>query len=215
MSAAALLESSARALPRRAVSLHVAAALALLATTASALDDEGTAVLVLRGVALLLAAALALAVDEPSAVLLDATPTSLARRLAARLGVLGLLLLAVWGLALALATARGSEVPMAALTLELGGLATLGLATAAVLRRWWQVFEPAVVIGPVLFAVLVVVYHLPRRFGLIEGQLWGPPWEAAHLRWTAVLVASLSLLILGLADPATARATRPLRRRQA
>lgn len=214
MTAAALLETSARALPRRPVALHVAAAVALLGATLSGLDEEGTALLVLRGVALLLAAALALAADEPSAILLDATPTSLARRLAARLAVLVVLLLAVWGLSLGAVTARGSDVPVAALTLELSGLAALALAVTAVLRRWWQVAEPAVVTGPVLFAALVAAYHLPRRFGLLEGQPWGPPWEAAHLRWTALLIAALSMLVLALADPATARVRQPLRRRR-
>lgn len=36
-------------------------------------------------------------------------------------------------------------------------------------------------------------------------QSWGPPWEAAHLRWTAVLLAALAVLVEGLADASTAR----------
>lgn len=208
-----VLRACARSLPHRAVGLHLLAVTTLLALTGSALDDPHVAVLVLRGVAVLLAMALALGVDEPSALLLDATPTGLAQRLAGRLALLAAALAPFWVLALATVAAQGADVPVAALTLELAALSALALAVGLTLRRWWQLAEPAALVAPVLFGALLAAYRLPRRLALLEVQLWGPPWVAAHLRWTALLVAALSLLLVAAQDPATARVRAPRMRR--
>jgi len=40
-----------------------------------------------------------------------------------------------------------------------------------------------------------------------------PSWHAAQLRWTAVLLVALAVLLLGLSDPATASGLRRPRRR--
>ena len=108
----------------------------------------------LRGVAVLLAAALALTVDEPGAPLLDATPTPLAERLAARTTLCAGAVVPVWLLALALPAARGADVRYAAVTLEALALAALGLGVPTALRRWWGVFEPALVTGPLLLGAM-------------------------------------------------------------
>ena len=36
-----------------------------------------------------------------------------------------------------------------------------------------------------------------------------PPFEVAHLRWSAALLAAVSVLLVGLSDPATARPRLP------
>ena len=201
----AVVQASVRAVPARAAGLQVAAAVALVVATWGGLDDEGTAVTVLRGVAVLLAATIALAVDEPSAALLDATPTPMAQRLAARLALCAVLVLPVWALALTVTSLRGADVPLVAMTLELGALATLGLAVPLALRRWWRMPEPAVVVGPLLLGGLLGAAHLPPRLLLLPPTPLDPSWDAAHLRWAVLLLVALTLLVAALADPATAR----------
>lgn len=201
-----VLRASVRAVPSRAIALHLAAAAVLLAATWRGLDDDGTAVLVLRGVAVLLATALALAVDEPAAALLDATPTSLGQRLAARLALCCSLLVPAWLLAVGAAVSAGADVPVGTLSLELAALTAVGLAVPAALRRWWQVSEPGLVTGPVLLGALLAVAHLPRELLLLPGHPADPAWAAAHWRWGGILVVSACLLARAVTDPATAHA---------
>ena len=193
-----------RSLPLRSIGLQLVAAVALVAVTLRGLDSVGTATQVLQGVALLLAATLALAVDEPGAEVLDATPTPFARRVGRRLLVLGWPAVALWSLALAVVTLRGADVPVVLLSLQGLALLSVGLAVPAMLRRWRRMWEPGLVAGPVLIGFLIAVDQLPRSLALMPLQPWGPPEEVAHLRWAAVLLAGVSVLLVALSDPATA-----------
>ncbi len=201
----ALVRVSSRALPRRTLAVHLAAALALLVATLPGLDADGTAVLVLRGVALLLAATVALALDEAGAALLDASPTSLRRRVAGRLLLCGALVAGAWSASLGVVALRGGAVPVGALTLELAALSALGLAVAGALRRWHRVAEPALVVGPLLTGGLLAAAHLPREVALLVGSAGSPGWAAAHWRWAALLAVAVVLLQAALTDPATAQ----------
>jgi hypothetical protein len=194
-----------RALPLRVVGLQVLAAVVLLSATAKGLDEAGTASQVLLGVAVLLAAMLALAVDEPAAELLDATPTPLSRRVARRLAVLAGAVVPLWLVGLGAVALRGADVSTGMLTLQLAALVALGLALPAALRRWRRVAEPGVLAGPALIGFLLAADLLPRALRLMPQQTWGPPWEVAHLRWSALLLAGASVLLVALSDPATAR----------
>jgi hypothetical protein len=194
-----------RVLPLRSAGLLLAGAVALLSATARALDSTATATQVLLGLAVLIAATLALAVDEPAAELLDAAPTAFARRVLRRLAALAGVALPLWAVGLLLADVRGADVAVGMATLELAALCALSLGAALGLRRWRRLPEPAIVAGPVLLGFLVIADQLPRSLVLMARQPWGPPWEVAHLRWSAVLLAGLSLLLLGLSDPATGR----------
>lgn len=200
----ALLHASARALPGRALGVHLAAAVLLVAVTWTGLDDDRAAVAVLRGVAVLLAAALALAVDEAGAALLDAAPTPLRRRLTARLVLCATVAAPLWAAALGLAAWRGATVPVAGLTLELAALAALALAATAALRRWWGAEESALVAGPLLLGTLLATSQLPPAARLLVSTPLDPAWAAAHLRWALLLVVALGALAAALADPATA-----------
>ena len=204
-----VLRACAGAVPRRALGLHLLAAVLLLGAAWEALDDDRPAVAVLRGVALLLAAGLALAVDEPGAALLDASPTSTRRRLGARLAVCAAAAAPVWAAALAVAAWRGAVVSSTGLTLELAAMAALGLAVTTSLRRWWRVGEPAVVAGPLLLGFLLGAAWLPRDVRLLVSTPLDPAWSAAHLRWSLLLLAALGLLAAALAEPATAGRRRP------
>jgi hypothetical protein len=57
---------------------------------------------------------------------------------------------------------------------------------------------------------LLAADRLLRSLRLMPEQTWGPPWEVAQLRWSAVLLAGVSVLVVALADPATARLRRAL-----
>lgn len=193
-----------RSLPLRAIALQLGAAVALVAVTFRGLDSTSTATQVLQGLALLLAATLAFAVDEPGAEVLDATPTPYARRVGRRLPALAGLAAGLWVLTLALVALRGADVAARLLTLQAVTLIALGLAVAAALRRWRRMPEPGLVAGPVLIGFLIGLDQLPRPLAVMPLQAWGPPWEVTHLRWTAIALAALSVLLVGLSDPATA-----------
>ena len=197
-----------RALPQRTILLQLGAAVALVAVTVPGLDQIGTATQVLQGVAVLLAATLALAVDEPGAEVLDATATRFAVRVGRRLALLACLAAPMWLLALGVVALRGADVTALMLTLQAVGLLALALAAATGLRRWRRTAEPGMVAGPVLIGFFLVLDQLPRSLAVMPLQPWGPPWEVAHLRWAAVLLVALSVLVLGLADPATASVRR-------
>lgn len=209
----ALVAASARALPRRAVALHLAAVVALLAATWSGLDAQSTALPVLRGVAVLLAAALALALDEAGAALLDSSPTPLRTRVGVRAALCAALVLPLWVGALGVVAVRGGGVPAGAVTLELLALVALALAVPAALRRWRRIAAPALVAGPLLLGVLLAAAHLPRDVRLLVSTPLDPAWEAAHWRWAGLLVLAAAVLVRALAEPATARV--PGRRRSA
>ena len=179
----------------------LAAAVLVVAAATRALEGPGLAVL--RGAAVLLAVAVAGAADEPLARLLDASPTPWRTRLVARALPVALAVAVVWSAALAWAAVHG-DPPAAALTLELLALCALAAALATAVRRRWGTAEPAVLVGPVLGGLFLAAGRLPRP-GLLEQQVWGPPWEAAHLRWSGLLLAALVVLALATADPVLRR----------
>ena len=201
---AAMTRLDVRSLPLRSVRLQLAAAVALVVVTLRVLDSAGAATQVLQGVALLLAATLALAVDEPGAEVLDATPTSFARRVGRRLVTPAVLAVVLWLLALAVVWLRGADVPALLLTLQASALLALGLAVPAGLRRWRRMEEPGLVAGPVLLGFLLAVDQLLPSLVPVALQSWWQTVGAEHLRWAGVLVAASAVLLVGLSDPATA-----------
>ena len=46
---------------------------------------------------------------------------------------------------------------------------------------------------------------LPRWYTLQQGQTWGPPWQAAQIRWLALLLVGAGVVTLALRDPVTRR----------
>ncbi len=55
------------------------------------------------------------------------------------------------------------------------------------------------VVGALVAAV--VSDALPRGWQLNQERIWGPPWEAAHIRWAAVLLAGVAVLALAMREP--------------
>jgi hypothetical protein len=194
-----LLGASARALHRGAVVGPVLAATVLAVLAVPVLDD-GWALHVLRGVGVVLGLAVVVAVDDPAGVVLAASPHSAAKRTLARAVVVLAVALPVWSTAAVLARWK-AEVPVGAVALETAGWWVLGLAVAAAVWRVSGTLSPSYVAGPALLGLALAADGLPRAWALLAQQTWGPPWEAAHLRWVAVLLAGTAVAAWALRDP--------------
>lgn len=181
----------------------VGVALVLIVATVHVLDD-GYALAVVRGVAAVLAAALAMTTDDPAGEVLAAAPVPRRTRTLARVAV-GLAVAApVWLGAVALARWRFEPTPVAGLALEAVAFATVAVAVGAVLRARGSL-APSWVAGIGVAAGTVVLYILPARYAMAVTQTWGPPWQAAQVRWAAVLVLATAVLALALRDPLAGR----------
>jgi hypothetical protein len=194
-----LFAASARALRRDAVTGPVVVAVLLLVLTLPVLDD-GYALHALRGVGVVLGLAVVVAVDDPAGAVLAASPFSAARRTAARVAVVLTVAVPVWWGAAGLVAWR-ADVPVAGVALETVGWWTLGLALAAGVWRGSGSLSPSYVAGPVLLGLALAAGVLPRAWALLAEQTWGPPWEAAQIRWLAVLLAGAGLVAWALRDP--------------
>ena len=176
------------------------AALVLVAVTAHAMDD-GHAVQVLRGVGILLACAWVATLDDPSGEVAGASPYPRALRSLFRITAGAFVVLPVWTVAAAVAEVRFAPTPTWGLTLEALALGVGGLGIGAGLRAWAGQMTPSHValVGVVVLAVAADA--LPRGWVMVQGQIWGPPWEAAQVRWAALLLCCVGVLVLALRDP--------------
>lgn len=178
----------------------MAAAVVLVAGSWPVLDD-GYALMVLRGVGVLLAAAWVVSMDDPMGEVLGASPFPRRIRWGTRMLVTAAVVLPAWMAAALVVEQRASYVPVLAVGLEALGLGAAGLAFAGGLRVWRSHLMPSylAVVGVVVLALLS--HGLPRSWAMTQDQVWGPPWEAAHLRWAAVLLLGVAVLSLVLRDP--------------
>ena len=96
---------------------------------------------------------------------------------------------------------RAAHVPVPAVGLEALGLGVAGLVIGAGLRAWRGYLMPSHLAVTGVLAAALLSDALPRAWKLNQAQFWGPPWEAAHLRWLAVLLLAAAALTLLLRDP--------------
>ena len=176
------------------------AALVLVLATAPVLDD-GWALQVLRGVGVLLACAWVTATDDPAAEVVCASPYPRPIRTLARIGASFPPLLAVWAVAGVVVQVRVPEVPVLGLAVEALALGLLGLAVGAGLRAWNDLHRPAHAAALALVLLAFAVSAAPRWYALHQTQTWGPPWEAAQVRWWALALVAGGVLALALHDP--------------
>ena len=176
------------------------AALALVAATVH-VQDDGHAVQVLRGVGILLACAWVATMDDPSGEVVAASPYSRRVRSLVRATAGAFVVLPVWGLAATVAEARFEPTPVWGLSLEALAMGVGGLAIGAGLRAW-TVHYSASYLGVIGVVVLAIGAHaLPRDWAMVQEQVWGPPWEAAQIRWLALLLLVVGVLAAALRDP--------------
>lgn len=205
-----VLAASWAVVRRPSLFVPVAAAVVLVAATWPVLDD-GHALVVLRGVGVLLACAWVVSMDDPMGEVLAASPYPRAVRWGARVLVAGGVLVPVWGMAAVVVEERASYLPVLAVGLEAVGLGVAGLVVAAVLRAWRGHLMPSYLAVTGVLVLALVSDAPPRAWRLNQAQFWGAPWEAAHIRWGAVLLLVSAVLALAMRDPMDRGASRPTR----
>ena len=176
------------------------AALVLVLATAPVLDD-GWALRVLRGVGVLLACAWVSATDDPTGEVVAASPYPRHVRTLARVLAAVPPLVLVWVVAAVVVQVRAPETPVLGLGVEVLALGLLGLGIGTALRAWHDLHQPAYAATLGLVLLTVVMSASPRWYALHQTQTWGPPWEAAQLRWWALVLVAAGLVALALHDP--------------
>ncbi len=206
-SVTALLATSWWLVRRPGLLVPAGAALVLVVATLPVLDD-GYALRVLRGAGVLLACAWTIAADDPSGEVLAASPYSRATRTAARLLAGTAVVVPTWIAAAALVQWRAPMTPVLGLGLEALTLGAIGLGVGTALRAWRDQHAPShgAMLG--LVALVFAAHGAPRWYVLLQNQTWGPPWEAAQIRWVALLLVGMGLVVLALRDPVGDEATR-------
>lgn len=199
-SAASLLAMSWWLVRRPGLLVPAGAALLLVLATAAELDD-GWALRVLRGVGVLLACAWVSATDDPAGEVVAVSPYPRHVRTLARIGAAFPPLVAVWAFAAVVVQVRAPEVPVLALGVETLALGLLGLAIGTVLRAWHDLHQPAHAAALGLVLLAFVMGAAPRWYALHQTQTWGPPWEAAQIRWWALGLVAAGVVALALHDP--------------
>jgi hypothetical protein len=197
---AALGRASWWAVRRPALLVPAGVAVLLVVATSSVLD-EGYGMRVLRGVGVLLACALVTAVDDPSGEVVAASPFPRVVRTAARVLAGTVVVATCWLAAAVLVEWRAPGVPVLGLGVEALALAGLGLAVATGLRAWRDQHTPAHVALVAVVALAFLSSALPRWYALQQGQTWGPPWQAAQIRWAGLLLLAAGMVTLALRDP--------------
>lgn len=208
---ASLLAASWRVIRRSGLLIPVAATCALVAATAHLFDD-GYAAQVLRGVGVLLACAWVSTMDDPMGEVAAGSAYPRSVRSAARAAVGLAVVVPLWAGTALLGESRTEELPLLPLALEAAGLGLAGVAGAAGLRVWGDRHQPSYLAVPGLVALAVGINSLPRGWAMVPFQTWGPPWEAAQLRWVALALLCGAVLAAALRDP---MAVRPDRRERA
>lgn len=175
----------------------------LLVLKDAALEDPGSALLLLRAVGVVAVLGAAFVFDDEAAATVEASPSTLAWRRSLRVLTAGLLVSVPWAAATWRLEAHGTDTPWAGLTLEVGALLALALATAAAVSRWSAPIDPGVATTPVVFVVVLGAFQLPEKLALYGAP--GTGWDAAHARWSVLLAAATLLLLWCCRDPAARR----------
>lgn len=54
--------------------------------------------------------------------------------------------------------------------------------------------SPSWLAGTGLVGGAMLLHGLPDRYAMAVNQTWGPPWQAAQLRWAALLLLALVVM---------------------
>lgn len=180
---------------------------ALLPAISWGLLDGGSALSILRWTALTVGIALACAIDDPTGEVADGAPVARWRRLGARvlLASVGALIVSV-GAGFAV-HARQPWLPVTSMAFEAIAFGAAGVALAVVLRVGRGIHRPANLVALGMLALMALLSALPRLYGVLEEQTWGPPWEASRIRWLGLALVAVGVAWWGLVEsrPRTAR----------
>jgi hypothetical protein len=178
---------------------------ALLTLTTAPYLDSGHADQVRIGVATVLACALAATAEDPTPEITAATPRPRWVPCVARL-LLGLALvlpIAILSLTLTLTQHQGTGTPTHGAGVQMLAVLMLGPALGFGVWAWGNAAQPtyAAMVGVVCIAL--VLWLLPATWSVLQYQPWGPPWEAALIRWSALVLLGCALALSAWRDPAT------------
>lgn len=197
---ASLITASWTVVRRSGLLIPIAATCLLVAATVHLFDD-GYAAQVLRGVGVLLACGWVSSMDDPMGEVAAGSRYPRSVRSLTRAAVGLAVIVPLWlGIAV-LGDWRAGELPLFPLGLEAAGLGLAGVAAAAGLRAWGDRHQPSHLAVPGLVGLAVGIDSLPRAWAMVPFQTWGPPWEAAQLRWAALALLCVGLLVAALRDP--------------
>jgi hypothetical protein len=151
------------------------------------------------GVAAVLACALATTAEDPTAEVAAASPHPRWLRCATRLsiGVALVLPIAVLALTLFDAGATGGGA-LQMLVVLLSGPA-IGFGVWA----WADLAQPAYAAMTGVLCWSLAIWMLPAPWGFVGVQPWGPPWDAALIRWGALILLGLAVVLGTWRDPLT------------
>ncbi len=176
---------------------------ALASWRRESLDDLGSAMTVLRMVAVVLAVGAVFVLDDDAAVSVASAPTPLWWRRLLRYGVAAVFVLPVWIAVAAYTRAQQPELPWLRHSLELAALVAVGLAVASAVDRWSGATEPGMAAALSVLGCTLVAAYLPPRVALFV-QPESAHWQASTLRWVALLIMGLAVLVATTRDPAAA-----------
>jgi len=185
--------------------LVLAGVAAVLTLATMPLLDDGFADRVRIGVAMLLACAWATTAEDPASEVAAASPLAPWRRCAARLLVGICVVLPVAVLALALGEIRVSQTPLSGAVLQVIGVMAIGPALGFGMWAWAGLSHPAYAATVGVLSCTMAMWFLPATWSVVQVQTWGPPWEAAVLRWTALAVFGLAVMATAWRDPLARR----------
>jgi hypothetical protein len=208
----ALLAVSWRVVAQGTVLLPAATA-AVLTVAAAPLVDGAHAHELRLGVACLLACALAATADDPAAEVAAAAPHPRWARCSARLA-LGFALAVPVVLSLAIVERSAPAPPMPGAGLQLLALLLVGPAAGFAVWAWHDAAQPAYAAMVAVLCVSLALWVLPTEWSVVSTQPWGPPWQAALIRWSALAVLGAAVVAAAWRDPYTARSRAPHRRRR-
>jgi hypothetical protein len=204
MTAATALLTASWLAVRRVPLLAPTGAAVLLVVLTWPWQDTGTAIPAMNGLAILLACAVAGTIDDPASEIAAASRYPRRTRVAARLAVGLAIVVPVYLAGALVAQLRFAPTPQTLMLLEAVGYAVAAVAIGAGLLAWRAQFMPSYAASVGLLGVALATYLLPREWAMVDAQTWGPPWTAAVLRWTALIIFALGILGAALRDPALA-----------
>jgi len=199
-----LLAASWPVVAQPPVLVPVGVAVLLTLTTVPYLDS-GHADQVRIGVATVLACALAATAEDPAPEVSAAAPRPRWVPCVSRLFLGLVLVLPVAILSLTLAEHQDATTPTQGAGAQMLAVLLIGPALGFGVWAWGKVAQPtyAAMIGVV--CVALVLWLLPATWSVLQYQPWGPPWEAALIRWSALVLLGCALVLSAWRDPATLR----------
>lgn len=201
---ASLLTASWRVVAQPPVLVPLGVALLLTLATVPYLD-AGYADQVRMGVATLLACALAATAEDPAADVTAASPRARWARCGARLG-LGFALAAPVVIVTWLLTDRADTAAMTpALAVQTLALLAIGPAVGFSVWAWSDAARPTYAAMVGVLCLSLALWLLPATWSVTRVQPWGPPWEAAVIRWSALILLAGAVVATAWRDPLTRR----------